>query len=205
MVRTRRNLSLCLPLALFPSWKAPPLTSPGFKDELQRFASGSTAGFESRSRVETNETRAEDPHPSTGPAVYLPTEISCISSQLCGIGKYTSGLTFRVPWNISLHDSSVNPIGGGIVPWSLAVNLRGPAFRRRAYFNAAFNYVQLQEKGSAPRSGEGRKKIEEGGRTPLSGCCVVYAVRYMRQRNDRGMKMLRALGDRLTACGQRRF
>lgn len=44
----------------------------------------------------------------------------------------------------------------------------------------------------------GRREREgERGRTPLSRMLFV-----MRQRNDRGMKMLHSLGDRLTAVGK---
>lgn len=46
---------------------------------------------------------------------------------------------------------------------------------------------------------EGRESKREDERRCRD---VVYAVCYMHQRNDRGMKTLRALGDRLTAVGK---
>jgi len=47
---------------------------------------------------------------STGPAVYIFQQKSFIFSQLCGIGKYASGLTFPVKYLAALFESEISSV-----------------------------------------------------------------------------------------------
>lgn len=150
------------------------------------------------------------PHPSTGPAVYISSNRNILYLFAVAWDRKT-----RVRFNVScpvkhsatLYRESAVPAGEDCPLRPRRAHLRAVIFavssfsrrRKRTRFLQPLSLItadSIVEGGSAGGNRGG------GGRSERTDVAVGLLWFVMRQHNDRGMEMLRALGDRLTAVGK---